>query len=131
MGYVARYIRRPPIAQHRIEDIGDIVKFSTKDTRSGETVLDSLSLDEFVGALSDHTPGKYQNAIRYYGVLAPRARNRSFALIFALLRTKRRPRPRPLSWAESIKRYFGRNPLIDSLGKRMEFVGRCCFGSQW
>jgi hypothetical protein len=126
MGYVARYSRRPSIAQHRIEDIGAVVKFWTKDTQSGKTVLDSLPIDEFIRALSDQTPQKYQNTIRYYGALAPRARNRSSALIFARLGEKRRPRPRRLRWAESIKRYFGRDPLIDSLGRRMEFIGRCC-----
>jgi hypothetical protein len=129
LGYVARYIRRVPIAQRRIESIdGPDVKFWTKDTKTGKTVLDTLSKEEFVKSLADHTPDKYQNAIRYYGGLAPRSKVRTFALTFALLGKKRRPRPERLSWAQLIMRYFGRNPLIDGRGKPMAFVGRYCPG---
>lgn len=127
LGYAARYVRRPPIAQHRFQEIdGPLVKFLTKDTKTKEIVLDVLPKPEFVQLLADHAPEKYQHAVRYYGLLSPRARARSLALTFALLGQKRRSRPPRLTWAEMIIRYFGRNPLIDSGGKPMHLVGRYC-----
>lgn len=124
LGYAARYIRRPPIAQHRFQEIdGPVVKFLTKDTATKETVLDELPKEEFIRILADHVPDKYVHSVRYYGLLAPRSRSRVFAIMFKLLGQTRRPRPRRLSWAEMIMKYFGRNPLTDSNGKSMKYVG--------
>jgi len=47
LGYAARYIRRPPIAQHRFQEIRPVVKFWTKDTATKETVLDELPKEQF------------------------------------------------------------------------------------
>jgi hypothetical protein len=127
LGYAARYIRRPPIAQHRFQEInGPVVKFWTKDTKTKEIVLDELRKEEFVKILADHVLDKYQHSVRYYGLLAPRSKSRAFAVVFALLGKKRRPRPRRSSWADLIRESFGRNPLIDSRGQPMQYVGRHC-----
>jgi Putative transposase len=125
--YAARYIRRPPIAQRRFADIeGPVVKFWTKDTQSKKTVLDELPKKAFVEALADHTPDRYQHAVRYYGLLSPRARNRTLSVMYALLGKKRSPRLPRVGWAESIMKCFGRNPLMDSRGELMKYVGRHC-----
>jgi Putative transposase len=125
LGYAARYIRRPPIAQHRFQEIdGPVVKFLTKDTKTKETVLDEIPKDEFIRILADQVPDRYRNSVRYYGLLAPRSKNRVFAIMFKLLGQKRRPRPRRLSWSEMIMKYFKRNPLIDSRGQLMQYVGQ-------
>ena len=50
--------------------------------------------------------------------------NQTSALVFSLLRQKRRPRPARLRWAESIRQDFGVDPLIDRLGNRMNWSGR-------
>jgi len=126
LGYAARYIRRPPIAQHRFQEIRPVVKFWTKDTATKETVLDELPKEQFIQILADHVPDKHVHSVRYYGLLAPRSRSRAFAIMFKLLGQKRRPRPRRLSWEEMIVKYFGRNPRIDSRGQLMENVGRHC-----
>ena len=126
LGYAARYIRRPPIAQHRFQEIdGPVVKFLTKDTKTKETVLDEIPKDEFIRILADQVPDRYRHSVRYYGLLAPRSRSRSFAIMFRLLNQIRRPRPSRLSWEEMIVKYFGRNPLIDSRGQSMKYVGPC------
>jgi hypothetical protein len=126
LGYAARYIRRPPIAQHRFQEIdGPVVKFLTKDTKTKETVLDEIPNDEFIRILADQVPDRYRHSVRYYGLLAPRSRSRSFAIMFRLLNQIRRPRPRRMSWAEMILKYFGRNPLIDRRGQSMKYVGHC------
>jgi hypothetical protein len=125
LGYAARYIRRPPIAQHRFQEIdGPVVKFLTKDTKTKETVLDEIPKDEFIRILADQVPDRYRNSVRYYGLLAPRSRSRVFAIMFKLLGQERRPHPRRLSWAEMIMKYFGRNPLIDSHGQPMQYVAQ-------
>lgn len=127
LGYAARYIRRPPIAQHRFQEIdGPVVKFLTKDTATKETVLDELPKEEFIQILADHVPDKYLHSVRYYGLLAPRATSRVFAIMFKLLGQERRPRPKRLSWAEMIMKYFKRDPLIDSRGQPMQYFGRHC-----
>ncbi|HEY2236429.1 MAG TPA: transposase [Candidatus Angelobacter sp.] len=124
LGYAARYIRRPPIAQHRFQEIdGPVVKFLTKDTKTNETVLDELTKEEFIQILADHVPDKSVHSVRYYGLLAPRSRSRAFAIMFKLLGQQQRLRPCRLSWAEMILKYFGRNPLIDSSGQSMKYVG--------
>jgi hypothetical protein len=124
LGYAARYIRRPPVAQHRFQEIRPVVKFWTKDTATKETVLDELPKERFIQILADHVPDKYVHSVRYYGLLAPRSRSRVFAIMFKLLGQKRRPHPRRLCWAEMILKYFKRNPLIDSRGQSMQYVGQ-------
>jgi len=125
LGYAARYIRRPPIAQHRFQETdGPKVKFLTKDTATKETVLDELPKEKFVQILADHVPDKYAHSVRYYGLLAPRSRGRVFTLLYKMLRQERRPLPRRLCWAELIQRSFHRDPLIDEHGKRMHLVGQ-------
>ena len=124
LGYAARYIRRPPIAQHRFQEIdGPTVKFLAKDTATQETVLDELTKEAFIQILADHVPDKYLHSVRYYGLLAPRSGSRVFAIMFKLLGQNRRPCPSRLSWAEMIMKYFKRNPLIDSRRQPMRYVG--------
>src|SRR6185437_4705734 len=110
LGYAARYIRRPPIAQYRFQEIGGhVIKFLTKDTVTKETVLDELPKEKFIRILMDHVEDKYLHSVRYYGLLAPRARGRSFAILFKLLGQTRRSKPRRLPWAAMINKYFSRN----------------------
>lgn len=125
LGYAARYIRRPPIAQHRFRKIDEsVIKFATKDTVSKEIVLDEFPRKEFLQMFADQVPDKYLHSIRYYGLLAPRTRNRALTILYRLLGQKRRVRPRPLSWAELIKKSFGWNPLVDGHGQPMRFLGK-------
>jgi len=86
--------------------------------------MDELPKEKFIQVLADQVPDKYVHSVRYYGVLAPRSRSRIFAIMFKLLGQTRRPRPRRLSWAEMILKYFGKNPLIDSRGQPMRYVGQ-------
>jgi hypothetical protein len=125
LGYAARYIRRPPIAQHRFREIDGLqVKFVTKDTATKSTMLDEIPKEDFVQILADHVPDKFCHSIRYYGLLAPRSRNRVFTSLYRLIRQTRRPRPRPLSWAELIRKSFNRNPLVDRCGRPMRYIGQ-------
>jgi hypothetical protein len=123
--YAGRYIRRPPIAQHRFTKIEDReVCFMRKDTRSKKWLVTRYGIEDFVLILADHIPDRYRHAIRYFGLLAPGTKGRTDRGVFAVLRQTKRPCPVRLSWAASIKRDFGRDPLLDNSGKRMSWVRR-------
>jgi len=78
----------------------------------------------FVDALGEHVPDRYRHAMRYFGLLAPRSKRRTSTALFAALKQKKGPRPARLSWADSLTRDFGVNPLVDSRGQPMLWVGR-------
>jgi hypothetical protein len=123
--YIGRYARRPPIAEHRIIEINkDWIVFLVDDHKLKRRVETWYSGERFVELLGEHIPDDYRHAVRHYGLLSPRGRNRTFSLIFALLAQRKRPRPRPRSWVESLKRLFNRDPLVDSKGARMYLVRR-------
>jgi len=116
---------RPPIAQSRILSVSDReVEFSTKDKRLKRWVTIKRSGREFVGDLAEHVPDPYRHVNHYFGLLAPRAKNRTSTAVFTLVGQNKRPRPRRLSWRASRQKYFGVDPLIDSHGERMHWVRR-------
>jgi hypothetical protein len=80
--------------------------------------------EEFIDRWAQHIPEHYQHAVRSFGLLSSRALGRTSAAIFAVLGQKQRPRPKPVPWAVSIKRDFGKDPLLDQLNNRMKWVGR-------
>jgi hypothetical protein len=82
------------------------------------------SLKEFVDRWTQHIPERYQHAVRSFGLFGPRAVGQSSAAIFALLGQNQRPRPKPLRWADSVKRDFGHDPLLDRTGHRMRWTRR-------
>ena len=125
LGYAGRYIRHPPIAQHRFVKVSDReVQFLRKDLKLKRQVLTRYSIEEFVAILADHVPDRYKHGMRYFGLLAPRRKGRTSAALFVLLGQKKHPRPQRLSWANSLRKYFGVDPLVDSDGRSMQWIGR-------
>jgi hypothetical protein len=123
--YAGRYVRHPPIAEHRFIGItNQAVKFSTKDLKQKRVVETRYSLADFVINLAEHVPDHYRHAIRYFGLWAPRSKAQTYQALFLLLGQKKRPRPRRLKWADAIGKTFGRNPLLDRVGRRMHWIGR-------
>lgn len=123
--YAGRYIRRPPIAEHRIVSITDQeVEFLTKDLKQKRVVKTCYSIEEFVSILSEHVPDHYRHGIRYFGLLSPRSKVRTSAALFTLLGQEKRRRPQRLSWRNSLRKYFGIDPLRDSRGELMHWVSR-------
>lgn len=123
--YIARYVRRPPIAQHRFTTIdGREVRFWTKDLKTKRTATTKYSLEEFIDTLSAHVPDRYKHAMRRFGLLAPRAQSTTSAAMFALLGQEKRARPQRLNWRNSLWKYFGVDPLVDSQGQSMLWVRR-------
>ena len=123
--YVARYVRRPPIAQHRFTKITEReVEFLTKDLKEKRIVTTRYLIEDFVDALAEHVPDRYKHAIRRFGLLAPRTQRTTSAAMFLLLGQKKRPRPPRLSWRNSLRKYFMVDPLLDSRGQDMRWVRR-------
>jgi hypothetical protein len=86
--------------------------------------LTRYSIEEFVAVLAEHVPDRYRHGMRYFGLLAPRRKDRTSAALFALLGQEKRSRPPRLSWANSLRRHFGVDPLVDSQGRAMHWIGR-------
>jgi hypothetical protein len=123
--YAGRYVRRPPIAQRRISHVGKrTITFWAKNKKLRRRTYVQCSPEEFVDRWAQHIPERYQHAVRSFGVFAPRAVSQTSAAIFAILGQKRKPLPKPRAWAESLKRDFGRDPLLDATGKKMKWVRR-------
>lgn len=125
LGYAGRYLRRPPVAQHRFRKVTkEQIHFATKDSKLKREVLTVRTIDDFVKALADQVPDHYRHSVRYFGLLAPRTKARTRDLVFRLLGQEPLPRPKPLSWAYSIEKAFGKNPLQDAYGQRMRLIAR-------
>jgi hypothetical protein len=123
--YAGRYARRPPLAQYRIlTSTADEISFRTKDHKLKREVVTRYTPEDFISLLADHVPDHYRHAIRHFGLLAPRARRRAFGALFSQLEQQRRPKPRHFSWAYSIQKEFGVDPLLDSNGERMLWTDR-------
>jgi hypothetical protein len=120
-----RYIRRPPVAQHRLVRIGiDRVEYLAKDTRNKRRVPMQYTNEEFVDILAQHVPHPYGHAMRYFGLLSPRCKAQVWAAVFVLLNQQRRPRPPRLPWRWLRIKTFGTDPLLDSQGQLMQWAGR-------
>jgi hypothetical protein len=120
-----RYVRRPPIAQHRLTCVGDQeVEYMAKDTKTKQYVPKKYKGEEFVDVLMKHVPDRGRHAMRYFGLLSPRAKAQLWAAIFVLLNQQQHPHPPRLSWRSLRIRTFGFDPTLDSLGRVMHWVGR-------
>jgi hypothetical protein len=123
--YSARYIRRPPIASWRLLKVtNQKVTFIAKDTKEKRLVPTQCGTAEFIGLLMPHVQDKYRHAIRYFGLLAPRTKSQTRTTLFTLLGQRLRVRPQRLSWRDSLRKYFGVNPFLDSCGQTMRLVRR-------
>ena len=128
--YAGRYAMRPPIAHRRIVrmDEMDVIfwfkkKVGVNSERRYQKEFVSCSIQEFVRRLSQHFRDRYRHAVRNFGLFSPQSIATTRGAIFASLAQIPRPRPRPRPWADSIKHYFGRNPLLDSKGEQMKRIG--------
>jgi hypothetical protein len=119
LGYAARYARRPPIAQSRLIRFDDAtVEFLTKDRKT--KLVSSMSV--FMSNLAEHVPDHYRHSVRCFGLWSPAGKHQtSSSLFFSLGQLKPIP-SKPLKWHESIRKYFGRDPLVDEQGKELFWV---------
>ena len=120
-----RYIRRPPVAQHRLTLVDNgYVEYLAKNTREKRAVLVRYKNKEFVEMLMQHVPDPRRHAMRYFGLLSPRCKARVWASVFVLLNQRQRPHPPRVPWRLLRIKTFATDPLLDSAGQRMRWVGR-------
>src|SRR5215471_9380425 len=131
--YAGRYIRRPPIARYRLTVVSDgTVAYLGKDTRNNTFRRCQFSTDKFLHILMQHVQEAGWHGMRYFGLLAPRSIAKSLPAVFMLLGQKRRPKPPRTDWATLRRKCFGKDPLIDDQGQRMQWshqlspVGGAC-----
>ncbi len=145
IGYMARYLRRLPIADGRIlPSKPGTVRFyyrNKKEERTRNKALQdkkvwiqpknfysrrgrriysevTYSVEEFFALLADQILDHYSHAVHYFGLLAPRS-SKHYSGFLRLVGSPKIQRPRRISSADSIERMFGRNPRLDSKGAKM------------
>ena len=86
VSYVARYTKRPPIAEGKILDYdGQNVTFTFVEHKTQKPECLTLSAEEFIKLLIRHIPDNNFRVVRYYGFLANRVRGKLLPKVFALL----------------------------------------------
>jgi len=71
LGYIARYLRHPPISNRRIVDYdGKRTKIICEDDNNNWYV--TLTVEEFIGGLIQHIPKKGFKVIRLFGIFSRR-----------------------------------------------------------
>jgi hypothetical protein len=121
--HIGRYIRKPPLAQYRLTRLNEReVQYLAKDTRHRCLTPVTYTNKQFLALLIPHIVDRYCNSMRYFGLLAPRSK-RLLSVVFHLLNQQQQPKPRRLTYAESLKRTFGENPFIGADGSILRRVG--------
>jgi hypothetical protein len=111
--------------QHRLARIGiDRVEYLAKDTRNKRRVPVQYTNEEFVDTLAQYVPDPYGHAMRYFGLFSPRCKAQVWAAVFVLLNQQQQPHPPQLPWRWLRIKTFGTDPLLDSQGQLMRWVGR-------
>ena len=115
--YVARYTKRPPIAEGSIVGYdGELVSFTFVDHKSQKRECLTLSAEEFIKLLIRHIPDTNFRVVRYYGVFANRVRGKLLPLAFSLLgenvqRIKAKLTHTMTWWRRQLELFTGTDPL--------------------
>ena len=134
IGYIGRYIRRPAIALHRIEDYdGQYVTFRYHDKKDGQEKLETITVEEFIMRLIVHIPYEQFKTIRHYGIYSRRIKRISKKLISNwqkevrkwIVNVKKIVKRR--NWQQRIKEQTGKDPMIcPHCGNCYEYKGEVC-----
>jgi Putative transposase len=89
------------------------IQFWRKDLKQKRRALTRYSIEGFVATLAEHVPDRYRQGMRYFGLLAARTKAQICCPVYASGQVKR-PRPRRLSWANSLRKNFPVDPLASS-----------------
>jgi hypothetical protein len=95
-----------------------------KDTRNKQLVSKQFTNEVFLDVLVQHVSDRGRHAMRYFGLLSPRAKARLWSGIFVLLGQSKRERPRRRSWRSLLFKTFAVDPLLDHKGELMHWAGR-------
>ncbi|MHB1407453.1 MAG: IS91 family transposase [Desulfitobacteriaceae bacterium] len=134
LAYIGRYIRRPAIALHRIEEYdGQYVTYRYHDKKDGQEKREKLTVEEFMARLIVHIPDEQFKTIRYYGVYSRRIKAICKKVISVwqkemrkwIVKVKRTISRR--KWDQRIKEQTGKDPLLcPHCGNYYEYKGEVC-----
>lgn len=108
--YLARYVHRVAISNHRILKIeGERVSFSYRDRKDeNREKVETLPAVEFLRRFMTHALPKGLQRIRYHGFLANRVKEQNIASIYKALTTPRiAPTAEPITARDFILKRFG------------------------
>jgi len=121
VGYVARYTKRPPIAEGNIVAYdGDMVTFTFVDHKTEKPECLTLAAEDFMKLLIRHIPDNNFRVVRYYGFLANRVRGELLPKVFSLLGHNYRKAKAALAqlgswWRRQLELFNRLDPLTCSL----------------
>jgi hypothetical protein len=122
VAYIGRYLRRTPIANRNIISIdNNEIRFYGKDTRRSERREMTIPAGRFLELLANHLSIPYANSVRYFGLLSPVSKSRSYQVFMGLLGQAVPKHVSKLTWRGGIIREFHRDPLISADGKPMRW----------
>jgi hypothetical protein len=132
--YIGRYLRRPAIALHRIEEYdGQFVTFRYYDKTEQKEKRETVSVEEFIARLIRHIPDEQFKLIRHYGVYSRKLKTMCKKLITAWQKEVRkwivnvRKVLRRRRWREKIREGTGKDPMICSVCEcYYEYKGEVC-----
>lgn len=86
VSYIARYTKRPPIAESNILAYdGDMVTFTFVEHKTQKQECLTLTAEDFMKLLIRHIPDNNFRVVRYYGLFANRVRGELLPRVFTLL----------------------------------------------
>ena len=134
LGYIGRYMRRPAIALHRIEEYdGQYVTYRYHDKNDGQDKREKITVEEFIRRIISHIPEEQFKTIRHYGIYSRRTKALSKKIIVAwqkevhrwIVKIKRSISRR--NWSDRIKEQTGKDPMIcPECQNYYEYKGEVC-----
>lgn len=129
IGYLGRYLKRPPLSNARlIHYSGSEVFFTYHDHNDNTEKELKLSTFEFLSRFTKHIPEKHARMIRYAGFLANRCRGKLIPVVKRLVGDHSDTPPKHVSWRTLYKKTFNANPLKCILCDSMLKLSHLTFG---
>ena len=133
--YIGRYIRRPAIALHRIEEYdGQMVTFRYMDKTDKKEKRETITVEEFIARIIRHIPDEQFKIIRHYGVYSRRIKAQCKKIVSEwqekvkkwIVKVKKVLRRR--TWSERVKETTGKDPMTCSHCQCFyDYKGEVCF----
>jgi len=132
LGYIARYLKKPPISNSRIIEYDDSkIVFMARDYEKKKRLPYIMSLGYFFISLFEHVPIAHFPMVRWYGLFSNRNKKKYIELLQGLIPSKELKEkldPRPL-WRIKYEQKHGIDPLACPVCKKeMELL--FCFSAR-
>ncbi|KAF0132895.1 MAG: transposase [Candidatus Saganbacteria bacterium] len=121
LGYIARYLKKPPISNRRIIEYDEsAITFLARDYEKKKRLPFSISLDYFFISLFEHIPLPSFPLVRWYGLFSNRNKKKYIEQLQGLIPSKKQKEesdPRPM-WRIRFEQRYGNDPLLCPVCKK-------------